>query len=109
MRDYGLRPAPPSWALEEGLPAPHDDETFIPYVLRLGLQPEPLLVDLTEQTIMLANSRLATTLSRTMRPAFDRYVQRLAEIHITPARQAELENFARSIFGDSFRRYRPIL
>lgn len=107
MRDYGLLPDPPSWALEEGLPAPGEGETFIPYVERLGLQTHPLLIDLTEQTIVLANGRLRTTLSRTMRPAFDRYVDRLAEIHITPARRQQLEYFANAIFGDRFRR--PII
>ena len=107
MRDYGLLPEPPSWALDEGLPAPHEEETFIPYVERMGLQPQPLLVDLTEQTIVLANTRLATTLSRTMRPAFDRHVDRLAKKHITRERRLELESIARSVFGDSFRR--PIL
>lgn len=104
MKDYGLLPDPPSWALDAGLPAPHEDETFIPYVKRLGLQPRPLLVELTRQTIMLANSRLATTLSRTMRPAFDRHVARLVEIHVTPARRRELEYVARASFGDRFRR-----
>jgi hypothetical protein len=108
LNDYGLRPEPPLWALEEGLPAPHEDETFIPYVSRLGLQPGPLLMELNQQTIPLANGRLSTTLSRDMRPAFDRYVQSLAEKHIDPARRKQIEIMAYQIFGDNFR-HRPVV
>lgn len=71
---------------------------------RLGLQPGPLLFELTRRTIMLANSRLATTLKNTMQPTFDRYVERLARKHITPERRRELERIAFNLFGDRFRR-----
>lgn len=107
-RDFGLCPEPPPWALEEGLPAPYEGETFIPYVRRLGLQLRPLLKDLTQQTIVLANVRLATTLQRSMWQAFDRHVQRLADKHIAPQRQKELEVMAYNLFGARFRR-RPII
>ena len=104
MDDFDLRPEPPSWALKAGLPSPHEGETFIPYVQRLGLQPEPLLVELTERTIVLANLRLAHTLKYAMRPAYDRHVDRIAEVHITPQRQEEIRRIAFNIFGESFRR-----
>jgi hypothetical protein len=107
LEDYGLRPEPPLWALEEGLPAPHEGETFVPYVLRLGLQPAPLLVELDRRTIPLANGRLSTALSRAMQPAFDRHIERLAQKHITPQRRRELEVMAYNIFGASYRR-RPV-
>lgn len=104
MEDFGLLPEPPLWALEEGLPKPRKGETFVPYVKRIGLRPAPLLVELTSRTIVLANLRLATALSRTMRPAFDRYVERLVRKHVTPQRQKELERIAWRVFGDSYRR-----
>lgn len=63
-------------------------------------------MELTEQTILLANGRLSTTLSRDMRPAFDRYVQSLVEKHIDPARRKQIEIMAHNIFGDNFR-HRP--
>jgi hypothetical protein len=107
LKDFGLRPEPPRWALDEGLPEPLGDETFIPYVQRLGLQAEPLLVELTQKTIPLANGRLATTLSRTMRPAFDRHVDSLVTKHIEPVRRRQIEMMAYNIFGVSFRR-RPV-
>lgn len=103
MRDYGLLPEPPSWALEAGLPAPHKGETFIPYVERLGLQPEPLLVELTEQTIVCANSRLKAKLASTMRPVFNRHIDTLVEKHILPERQREISNMAFNLFGNRCR------
>lgn len=101
--DFGTLPKPPRWALDAGLPAPRDEETFAPYVLRLGFDPKDLLVDLTEQTAPLANYRLATTLQRCMPEVFDSHIGDLAVIHIGPERRMEIENAARSLFGDSYR------
>lgn len=78
MDENGLRPLPPEWALQAGLPNPVDGEGFSEYVSRLGLNPKSLLEDLNERTLCLANGRLATTLQREMPAAFDRYVDELA-------------------------------
>lgn len=106
MDDYGLRPEPPRWALEAGLPEPKKEEGFAEYVTRLGLDAEELLVELTAQTAPLANGRLATTLARAMPGARDRYIEHLVSIHIDPLRRLYLEDVARSAFGVSFRRRR---
>ena len=45
-----LRPQPPVWALEAGLPAPREDENFVRYVTRLGLDSSYFFEDLTAQT-----------------------------------------------------------
>jgi hypothetical protein len=42
-----------------------------------------------------------------MRPTFDRHVDRLARKHIEPARRKEIEMIAFNLFGSRFRR--PIL
>lgn len=108
MDDYGLRPEPPQWALEAGLPPPKKKEGFAEYVTRLGLEAGELLVDLTAQTALLANGRLATTLARAMPAARDRYINHLASVHIEPLRRQWLEDVARDAFGASFRRpHRP--
>lgn len=101
MDDYGLRPEPPQWALAAGLPEPKKKEGFTEYVTRLGLDAEELLIDLTEQTSPLANGRLAATIRKTMPDAYDRF---LGSLYIPLERRKELENIARNIFGDSFRR-----
>lgn len=107
MDDFGLRPEPPLWALEGGLPAPQKGETFIPYVRRLGLKPSPLLAGLNRRTISCANMRLATALQKCMQPTFDHYVDGLARKHLTPERRRWVENLAYNIFGDAHRQ-RPI-
>lgn len=104
MEDFGLRPEPPLWALEGGLPAPQEEETFVSYVRRLGLKPEPLLAGLTERTIVIANTRFASRLQETMRPVFDRYVAKLAREHLTPERRKQIEIIASNVFGDTYRR-----
>jgi len=67
-------PEPPLWALEAGLPEPLDGESFCAYVCRLGLDPEPLLVELTPRTATIANIRLSSTLMDEMPEAFGAYV-----------------------------------
>lgn len=101
MDDFGLRPEPPQWALAAGLPRPTEDESFTDYVTRLGLDAEELFVGLTEQTSPLANGRLAQTIRMTMPEAWDRFV---GSLDIPLARRQELENIARHVFGESFRR-----
>ena len=104
LDDFGLRPSPPQWALEAGLDAPKEEEGFVEYVTRLGLDASELLIELTPQTAPLANGRLATTLARAMPEARDRYIEALAEIHIPPERRLQIENFACNAFGADFRR-----
>ena len=107
MNDFGLRPSPPRWALEAGLDAPKEGEGFTEYVTRLGLNASELLIDLHEQTAPLANGRLAHTLSQAMPGCRDRFIDSLAKRHIDPSRREELDNAARSLFADRYRRRRP--
>jgi hypothetical protein len=83
MEDYGLTPRPPQWTLDAGLPEPHDDESFLAYVTRLGYSGGELLADLDERTMSLANVRLATKLQRSMPVEFDKHVDRLVDKHGT--------------------------
>lgn len=106
MDDFGMRPEPPQWALDAGLPEPTCKEGFSEYVSRLGLEPDELLTELTEQTSPLANLRLAHTIRMVMPGAWDRFVDSL---NIPLERRLELENIARNVFGESFRRrLRPL-
>jgi len=75
MNDYGIRPEPAQWALDAGLPAPREEEGFIEYVERLGLNAADMLVDLTARTAELANLRLVSTLRRLLPKEFDEYVR----------------------------------
>jgi len=70
---FELRPNPPQWALDAGLPAPRDGETYCAYVERLGLDCDELMVELTERTLPLANSRLAAAIARACPDTFDAY------------------------------------
>jgi len=79
MEDYGLTPRPPDWALAAGLPAPHEDESFLEYVTRLGYSGKELVAELDERTMTLANVRLANKLQQSMPVAFDRHVRKLGE------------------------------
>jgi hypothetical protein len=65
-----LTPKPPQWALDAGLPPPVEGEPFVQYIERLGLDPDPLLEDLTVRTLPLANSRLASLLFRELPDVF---------------------------------------
>lgn len=103
MHENGLRPSPPQWALEAGLPEPFHGEGFSEYVKRIGLDPGLLLEELQERTLCLANLRLATTLQRALPDAFDRHVDKLAASVLGPDRKY-VEHNARVLFGDSFRR-----
>lgn len=69
-----LLPDVPQWALAAGLPEPAPEESFVEYVQRLGLDPEPLLVGLNERTLVLANQRLSSLLMRLRPDDFRRYV-----------------------------------
>lgn len=102
--DYGLQPDPPQWALAAGLPEPESGETFSEYVLRLGLSPDSLLDGLTEQTVCLANGRLATALQRSMPQSFDLYVDALCEGVLDSERRAEVERIAQSLWNGRYRR-----
>ena len=108
MKDYGLRPEPARWALKAGLPAPRDDEGFIEYVTRLGLNAAELLVELTEQTMVLANARLNTQLQRRMRNAFDDHVEWLCCMHLDEHRREEIRRSAEYLFPGRCRP-RPIV
>lgn len=46
------------------MPPPYKDENFVGYVSRMGLDPDPLLEGLTENSLPIANMRLATELMR---------------------------------------------
>jgi len=74
LADVLPAPEPPLWALEAGLPEPWDDESFCAYVFRLGLDPEPLLVELIPRTALLANLRLDSLLMGKMPGAFSKHV-----------------------------------
>jgi hypothetical protein len=68
-------PRAPRWALWAGLPEPQQHEGFREYVQRLGLDPEPLLVGLSERSLVLANMRLDSALIRACPEAFARYMR----------------------------------
>ena len=70
-----LEPKPPQWALAAGLPEPHTGEDFCAYVERLGIDCDELIVELTERTLPLANSRLAAKLTLECPEAWSRYKQ----------------------------------
>lgn len=63
----------PDWAIWAGCPEPEEGELFPDYVRRLGLDPEPMLEGLTEQTYPLANYRLWSALMRSMPKQFSAY------------------------------------
>ena len=75
MDDFGLPPEPPQWALAGGLPEPLEDEGFAAYCERLGIDPEPLLVELDARTAVCAHDRLASYLTQKMPGAWREYVQ----------------------------------
>ena len=99
--DFGVLPEPPQWALDAGLPAPQEGEGFSQYVTRLGFDADDLLDELTERTAPLANGRLASALRKAMPDVWDSYVDTL---DIPYERRAEIEDMARNLFGESFRR-----
>ena len=86
------------------MPPPKEDETFLPYVKRLGLKPEPLVAGLDQRTIEIANVRLGSRLQEAMRPAFSKYIDKLAEQHLTPERRRHIRNEAFNVFGLGWRR-----
>jgi hypothetical protein len=99
-----LRPEPPAWALEAGLPEPLEDEMFVPYVRRLGLSTRSLFDGLDDQTADLANIRLATRLHRAMPDAYDRYIDALSRRVLSKEDRKRIENNARLLFPSNFRR-----
>lgn len=70
-----LRPSVPEWALWAGLPAPYREETFTHYVARMGLDSAPLLAGLNENSLPIANQRLATELMRQLPWFYEGWVQ----------------------------------
>lgn len=77
-------PQLPQWAQWAGYPKPTPDESFYAYVTRLGLDPEPMLVGLTERTRCLANQRLASELMRQAPQYFRAYVDARKGLYVTP-------------------------
>lgn len=104
MKDFGLKPEVPQWAVNAGLPEPEPGEGFATYVKRIGLDPTELLADLHEQTACLANLRLAHVLKMKLRWYFDQYVDSLSRVHLTPERIKELRAFASYIHGPRTRK-----
>jgi hypothetical protein len=86
-----LRPQPPAWALEAGLPAPQEDENFVRYVTRLGLDSSYFFEELTAQTVELANLRLGSYLIDAMPEVFHAHVRALKLAHLDEGRRKELE------------------
>ena len=72
-------PKIPSWAESAGCPSPREKETFEEYVVRLGLDFDELVSDLTAATAEIANLRLAAELRNTHPQAFDGYLARRIE------------------------------
>lgn len=66
----------PDWAIAAGCPLPHEGELFDDYVRRLGLDPEPMLEGLNEQTESLATYRLWSVLMRKCPNAYSEYVSK---------------------------------
>ena len=104
MNENDLRPEPPEWALDAGLPKPEKGEGFFEYVTRLGLDPGPLLIDLNDRTMCMANLRLAHALKCAMPHVWDLHVDKVASWHIPPERRDQIEKDAKLLFGDRFRR-----
>jgi hypothetical protein len=70
-----LQPRVPEWALWSGLPEPHEAENFVQYVSRMGLDPGPLLQGLTDNSLAIANRRLATELMRQLPSYYEGWVE----------------------------------
>jgi len=74
-----VKPSPPQWALDAGLPAPKARESFEKYCLRLGFSQDDideLLTGLNDRTYVLANSRLAAYLVRRLPEHWEAYKKR---------------------------------
>jgi hypothetical protein len=91
-----MKPEPPAWALEAGLPAPTADEDFDAYCIRLGFDPESFHADLTERTMVIANRRLAHRLRLDMPRAWQAHIDAVVAAHLTPERRRELQAWALS-------------
>lgn len=91
-----IRPEPPQWALDAGLPGPFEGESFAAYCTRLGLEPGEFLIDLTDRTSCFANLRLAGRLARDMPEQWSEYVHKRSAL--TPARREALDRIARQLW-----------
>jgi hypothetical protein len=72
----------PAWAIEAGMPQPFEGETFKSYWTRVGVSDRVVakaFKGLTDQTAEVANARMHTYLVRTMRKAFTKHVDALAD------------------------------
>jgi hypothetical protein len=96
-----LRAEAPQWALSAGLPAPYEDELFMDYVPRIGLDLYSLFEDLNDQTAPLANIRLASVIQDAMPDEWDAYVATLVD---DPDRKKYLQDTAFDLFGSNYRR-----
>jgi len=70
------QPEAPSWAIEAGIPLPGEREGFRDYVLRLGIDPTPMLDGLTERTAVLANIRLSSRLADEMPDVWNAHLRK---------------------------------
>lgn len=89
-------PEPPAWALEAGLPAPTEGETFVAYCIRLGIDPAPLVDDLDERTECIANMRLAHRLRLDLPRAWQAHIEAWLAASIKPERRRELQAWGRA-------------
>jgi hypothetical protein len=98
LPSFNARPEPPLWAVYAGLPEPHDDEGYVEYLNRIGLDPVELLVDLTDTTACLANIRLESKLMRSMPKAYKEYVDAWVQVRLGPERRKHVSRLASSLF-----------
>jgi hypothetical protein len=87
---------PPAWAVAAGLPPAVPGEQFDAYCIRMGIDPEPLLVELTERTMPLANRRLAHHLRGEMPRVWQAHIDAIVAAVLTPERRRELQAWALS-------------
>jgi hypothetical protein len=106
LPSFNARPEPPLWAVYAGLPEPRDDEDYIEYLNRIGLDPVELLADLTDQTACLANIRLESKLMRSMPRAYRRYADVWVKERLNPERQRHVAILASNLFPEKENRGR---
>jgi hypothetical protein len=90
-----MKPEPPAWALDAGLPAPTPGEDFNAYCQRLGIDPAPLVDGLDARTECIANLRLADRLQRDLPRAWQAHIDARVAEHIKPERRRKLQAWAR--------------
>jgi hypothetical protein len=106
LPSFNARPEPPLWAVYAGLPEPRDDEGYVEYLNRIGLDPVELLVDLTDRTACLANIRLESKLMRSMPEAYQRHVNAFVRSRLNPERRRYVVILASNLFPEKENRAR---